>query len=617
MLRQNGIIEYIKKSARSFLVYIDMLKLMSKGSRLKFFLSFIANILISQLPVVMAYTSQLIIDSLSVEQVDLSFFKSPLFFGCIYLVFLIIQNSGQVFLTIINENLTATISKNLHLEIMKTSIRLEGLYYYENPAYHNRRAIVENSALYLPMNFLNFSTDIYSIACILIGMITLLMQLNPLIPLLIIVSGIPQIFIQRKAHRLLFEGVKETTEQERYMAYYRSVLTEKKYAKDIRLFDLKDFFLQKYTNAFDAMCRIILPIRNRQIKKSVWGSISISIGTTISYVWTISEALAGNITAGQIVMFMTAIIVIHQQLSRTAQTLAGHQDVKSNLEEFYKWISLEPDIIVNKGVGQKKRASSGPPKIRIDDVWFKYPGCEEYVLSGFDLDITSGKSLAIVGKNGSGKSTLVKLICRLYDPERGSILFDEANISDISLDELRASISVIFQDYVKYDLTIQENIAFSNECHNGTCELLNEAVKNAKLESLINESPGGYDTLLGKQFSNGMELSGGQWQRVALARGFYNNSGLIIMDEPTAAIDIETEAKIYNEFKTITEGKTSILISHRLSTVKMADHIAVIDNGKVLEFGDHNSLMRLGGIYFELFNMQAEKYKLPKDKIVC
>ena len=592
--------------------YLKILGIMFKGNQVLFVTSFLTTILISQFPAILAFVSKAIIDSLNSRDSSLHFggLPAPIFLGCVYLSLLLVQYVGQVLLLYINETLTETGSKSIHLEVIKSANRLEGLYYFDNPTFHNRRALLERDALYIPMNFLRFVTDITGITVTTLGMVVLLLGLHPLIPLLIILSGIPDVLTQKKAHRVIYEGVKETAGEERLKDYYRSVLIDEEYAKEVRLYNLANYFISKYSESVQRIFSIVLPIRRRQIRASVMSRLLVSIGTIVPYLWTIDRAVRLEISPGQLVMFMTAIVVIQQQISRTAQTLAGHQDVNYVIRELASWLEMKPDLPTITPSEQVARKTHQPPQIRISNLYFKYPGSERDVLKGLDFEIKKGKSLAIVGRNGCGKTTLVKLLCRLYDPQQGNIYYDGVDVRLLSIEDLRNSIGVIFQDFIHYQLTVKENITLDDAAGDNR---LNRAAITAGAEDFVNRLSGKYDTLLGNQFPGGVELSGGQWQRLALARAFFRNAGLLILDEPTASLDIATEAMIYRHFMTMTEGRTALLISHRLSTVRIADNIAVIDDGKVVELGDHESLMCVGGIYREMFTMQAERFRLKAE----
>ena len=598
--------------ARSVPAYVSILRIVSAGSRSIFAASFVANLLVAQLPALLAYTGKRVIDSLLSQSHSPSYIgplSAPIFFGCIYLCLLMAQYVGQVVLVHLSEMLTESGSKHVHTEIIKSAIRMEGLYYFENPAFHNRRSLLEREALYIPMNILRFVTETTGIAVTVLGMVVLLFSLHPLIPLLLIISGIPDVLTQRKAHRLIYEGIKETAHEERKKDYFRTVLLDEEHAKEVRLYNLAGYFMNKYNDSFKRIFELVTPIRKRQIKNSILSRLLVSFGTILPYLWTIGQAVRGEITPGQLVLFMTAIVVIQQQMAKTAQTLAGHQDVIYLMKELAAWLHMKPDLITVEPTAQVRRKPYLSPHVRISNVWFRYPASDRDVLRGLDLEIPRGKSLAIVGRNGSGKTTLVKLLCRLYDPAQGTVHFDNVDIRLLNLEDLRNSIGIIFQDFNRYQLTIRENIALAETPDLVAVNKVQEAAAAAGAGDFIELLPHGIDALLGNQFEGGRELSGGQWQRLALARAFFRNAGLLILDEPTASLDIATEARIYARFKQMTEGKTSLLISHRLSTVRIADHIAVIDDGKVIELGDHASLMGLGGIYNEMFVIQAERFR--------
>jgi len=601
-----------RELARSVPAYLSILRIVSAGSRSLFATSFIVNILIAQLPALLAYTGKNVIDSLLAQSHSprsLGPVSVPIFFGCIYLCLLVAQYVGQVVLVHLSEMLTESGSKHVHTEIIKSAIRMEGLYYFENPAFHNRRSLLEREALYIPMNILRFITEVSGIVVTTFCMVVLLFGLHPLIPFLILLSGIPDVITQKKAHRLIYEGIRETAPEERRRDYFRSVLLDEEHAKEVRLYNLGGFFINRYNESFKRILDLVIPIRKRHIRGSILSRVLVTLGTIIPYLWTIGKALQGEITPGQLVLFMTAIVVIQQQMAKTAQTLAGHQDVISVMKELAAWLHLKPDLpVVEPGV-QVRRKPYLSPHVRISNLWFRYPGLDRDILRGIDLEIPRGKSLAIVGRNGSGKTTLVKLLCRLYDPAQGTIYYDDVDIRRLNLDDLRNSIGIIFQDFNRYQLTVKENIALGETPDVLTVNKVQAAAAAAGAADFIAPLPQGIDALLGNQFEGGRELSGGQWQRLALARAFFRNSGLLILDEPTASLDIATEARIYARFKQMTEGKTSLLISHRLSTVRIADHIAVIEGGKVIELGDHESLMGLNGIYNEMFVIQAERFR--------
>jgi ATP-binding cassette subfamily B protein len=583
------------------------------GNQIYFAVCFLATILLSQFPAVLAYISKLVIDSLIYQGPRGHYAanpKGPLVFGGVYLILLVIQYVGNALLLDATETVTEKASKNIHLEIMRAGLRLEGLDYVDNPVFHDRRAVLEKNALYLPINAFRLATDLLSAAVTVLGMVALLFGLHPLIPVLILLFSAPELYTQKRSHRLLYEGVQETAGKERLRDYYSSVLLTEEYAKEVRVYDLGGYFIDKYRAVVENILDIIGPIRKRQVRYSVLSRMLASAGIIGPYLWTVAKALDGEISPGQLVMFMTAIVVIQQQVSRTAQTLAGHQDVFTMIRSLVSWIGVQPDIAP---VGREQEAANGhglPPQVRLDNVWFRYPGAEDYTLKGLTLEIRRGTSLAIVGNNGCGKTTLVKLLCRLYEQQQGTILYDGTDIRARSVQGVRDSLGVIFQDFRRYQLTVQENIALEELVCETQFEKVRQAAATANARRFVEDLPKEYETFLGKEFYEGVELSGGQWQRLALARAFYRDAGILILDEPTASLDVATEARIYADFKSMTQGRTALLISHRLSTVRIADCIAVVDGGRVVEQGDHDSLMSLGGMYSEMFALQANRYRL-------
>jgi ABC-type multidrug transport system fused ATPase/permease subunit len=591
--------------------------IVTAGSRLLFGVAFIANLVVAQFPVLLAYTTKAIVDSLISVNSGLRFLghaRGPIFFGGLYLGLLVLQYIGQVFLMFLNETLSEKAAKNIHVEIIKTGIRLEGISYFDNPDFHNQRTRLENTALYIPANFLRFATDISSIAVTLFGMIILLIGLHPLIPFLIVISCIPDVLTQKRTHRLIYEGITETASDERKKDYYRSVLLSEEHAKEVRIYNLRDLFIDKYKQTVQHIAQLVVPIRKQQVARSVVSRIILSVGTVMPYLWALEQAVRGRISPGHLVMFMTAIVVIQQQLARAAQTFAAHQDVIHAAKDLSGWLELKPDLQIVGPDEQTSRQLHEPPHVRVENLWFKYPGATNFTLKGLNLEIEKGKSLAIVGRNGSGKTTLVKLLCRLYDPQEGSIQYDDVNIRVISLQDLRGSTGIIFQDFMRYRLTVRENIALED---NSSFKNVYAAAVTSGSDTFVENLPESYETLLGKQFASGQELSGGQWQRLALARAFYRTAGMLILDEPTASVDIATEAKIYADFRAMTEGRTALLISHRLSTVRIADKIAVIDDGKVVESGSHDELMELRGLYYDMFLTQADRYRLSDASTTC
>jgi ATP-binding cassette subfamily B protein len=277
------------------------------------------------------------------------------------------------------------------------------------------------------------------------------------------------------------------------------------------------------------------------------------------------------------------------------------------LSDFKRFLELEPAVVDSP----RPRAFPRPVRhgIEFDQVSFKYPGTSVDVLKDVSFAIGPGEHVALVGENGSGKTTLVKLLCRLYDPTGGTVRIDGIDLREFKLDELRANLAVVFQDYARYYLTARENIWVGNVSLPADSEQIAEAARKTGADSVIRALPQGYDTVLGRQFENGVELSVGQWQKLALARAFLREAPLIVLDEPTAALDPRAEAEVFDHFHELATGRTAIFISHRLSTVRHADRILVLVNGSIAEAGAHEDLVERAGVYASLFETQAKHYR--------
>ena len=589
-----------------------LLRLLASGNGALVAASLATTLALSQCPAALAGLSRTIIDDLTVLRAHPtpSVSQTILMLGIAYLAVSIAQGTGYSVLSFVSERLQQSASRNVHTALMKASLRLEGIRLFDNPEFHNRRAMIEGYAFYMPMNCFRLLTDLISIVLTVAGMACLLVRLEPLIPVILLAFTLPEVRTQIKAHRLAYEGIKETAYPERVRGYYLSVLLSRGCAKEVRVYGLQKFFIDRYRDSTKLLLDILTPIRRMAAREAFKGRLVSSMGTALPYLWAVQRAATGHMSPGNVVMFMTAVVVVQQQLSRAAQTIAGHQEVFERVKDFAEWIDMDTDL-EKRPTHALPGPHSEPREVTIENVWFKYPSGSGFVLKGLSLTIPKGTSLAIVGRNGCGKSTLVKLLCRMYDPEAGIISFDDTDVRDLDVRDVRRSQAVIFQDFMQYLMTLRDNIAFGRSGAFSEDLALQNAACRSGVDEISERLPRQFDTFLGREFGDAasVDLSGGQWQRVALARAFYRDSGFLILDEPAASLDVATEAKIYAQFKAMTRDRTALLISHRLATVSLADRIAVIDDGRVVEYGDHRTLMSLGGLYAEMFETQAERYR--------
>lgn len=388
--------------------------------------------------------------------------------------------------------------------------------------------------------------------------------------------------------------------------YLEMVLTREDGVKEVKLLQLGRLFLERYVDIFRNIYR---EDRNLVLRRGLWGyllGLLASAAFYFAYGWVGFATIAGAITIGQMTMYIAQFRLGQNAVSSSLTGINGMYEDNLYLSTLTEYLDHE----VAEPSGELMRGPDPGDGIRFEQVSFYYPGSQRAALYRVDLHIRPGESLAIVGENGSGKTTLIKLLTRLYAPTEGRILFQGLDLSEWQIDALRQRIGVIFQDFARYQLPVGENIGIGDVEEMHRPELVAEAASKGRADTFIRDLPSAYDTQLGTWFREGKELSGGQWQKIALSRAFMRSKAdVLILDEPTAAIDARAEAEIFNHFRELTERRISIIISHRFSTVRIADHIIVLDQGEIQEQGSHEELLQANGQYATLFRLQAEGYQ--------
>lgn len=482
------------------------------------------------------------------------------------------------------------------------------LEYYENAQYYDFLHQAQTEAAYRPTVIVNRFIQLGNSSLSLIGIGLLLFSFDWAIALILIIAAIPVFLVRLKFSQQLYRQWQEWTPQERMAHYYSTLITQVDHAKEIRLFDLGELFGRRFNNLRQAIRqqRISLSARRSFAESITQSSATLAVFTAFALM--ADRAIMGAITIGSLVMYYQAFQRGQTLLRESLSYLASLYENSLFLSNFYEFLDLKPTII--SPLHPLSFPASIQGKIEFDRVSFSYPHSQRSVLEDIHFTIEPGETIAIVGENGAGKTTLIKLLCRLYDPTAGRIRLDGIDLRDLSPPEIRKNISIVFQDYAHYHLTVQENIGVGDIQHWDNLTSIQRAAKSAKIDQTILQLPQGYDTILGKQFINGEELSIGEWQKVAIARSFLRqNHPILILDEPTSALDPQAEAEILEQLNQLTQKSTSIIISHRLSTVKFADRILVIKEGRIVETGNHKQLMEKSGIYATLFNTQAHYYR--------
>ncbi len=570
----------------------------------------ILTILQGFIPLVIIYLMKLLVDDVTaaINAADKAeAFKNVLFIIVITGIASIINSICISIGNLAKEYQTQLTGDYMYDILHRKSTALE-LEYYENSEYHDKFQRAKDEAPYRPITIVNGLTEILRSTVSLLLIAGMLSFIHWSIAVILFFTIIPEILIRMKYSTKIYKWMRERTVKYRTSYYFHRILIDVDFAKELRLFSLKNLFINKFKN-------LRAQLRNERVKiirKRTLLEISTQTFSSIAifgiYGFIVYRAINGFMTIGDLVMYFMAFqrgLGILKELLTGMASLYESNLFLSNINEFLK---IKSNITeAEKPVPFPKLLQKG---ISVENISFKYPNSQRKALNNTNLFIPAGKTIALVGENGSGKTTLVKLLCRLYDINEGKIAFDGTDIREFKTEELRKHISVVFQDFVLYNQTAEENIWFGNADEPVNKSKIAEAAGNAGVHELLKNLPKGYDTTLGKLFKDSEELSIGEWQKIAIARAFYRDSPIIILDEPTSSMDAKTEYEVFEKFKHLTKGKTSIIVSHRFSTVKMADYIYVLDKENIIEHGTHNELMRLNGKYAGMFNLQASNYDI-------
>ncbi|MCC5861458.1 MAG: ABC transporter ATP-binding protein, partial [Gammaproteobacteria bacterium] len=433
-----------------------------------------------------------------------------------------------------------------------------------------------------------------------------LVQFSPWAVLILVLAGLPAFVAETHFSGEAFRLFRWRSPETRQQMYLETVLAREDYAKEVQLYELGPEFLARYRKIFE---KLYGEDRRLTIRRDVWGFFMGLIGSLAfygAYGWIALSTVFGRITLGQMTMYLMVFKQGQTAVGAILSSIGGMYEDNLYLSNLYEY--LEQPVEPHRGQAITPLVANDG--LRFEDVWFTYPGQDMPALQGISLQVQPGQSLALVGVNGSGKTTLIKLLTGLYTPDRGRILLDGRELGDWDQRTLRRRIGVIFQDFARYQLKVGENIGVGDVTQLADEALWRSAAVKGKAAEFVETLPAGYATQLGRWFADGRELSMGQWQKIALARAFMREGAdILVLDEPTAAVDAAAEAEIFEHFQALTAGRIAILISHRFSTVRRADLIVVMEQGQVLERGTHEALMAAGGRYAQLFELQAEGYR--------
>jgi ATP-binding cassette subfamily B protein len=494
---------------------------------------------------------------------------------------------------------------HISVRVMEHAASLD-LLAYEDPVFYDRleRARVQaTDRLYMIQAIGRLIQQVITTITLSISIIVF----SPWLLLLLIVGVIPAFVGETHFAFLGYAKNFRQTPIRRQLDYLRVLGGSKEAAKELKLFGLRDFLTGRFKALSDQVYHEDIALARRKVIAGSGLSMIGTAGYYTAYVYAVWQTVTGVFSFGTLTLLANAIREASSNLQQTFSTLSTIADQALFLTDLIAFFEMKPTI------RSKANALPAPRPIQrgfeFRNVSFRYPGSSRLVLNGLNFHLRPGERVALIGENGEGKTTIVKLLTRLYDPAEGQVLLDGVDLREYDLDDLYSEIGVIFQDFMRYEMTARENIAVGRIERMNDLELLQESARKSMAADVLRKLPAGLEQMLGRRFDGGVDLSGGEWQKVALARAYLRDAQVLVLDEPTSALDARSEYEVFKRFAELTTEKMALFISHRFSTVRMADRIVVLENGRIAEEGDHDTLTSLGGRYAEMFELQAASYR--------
>ncbi len=599
----------LKKILNMFKNIILSIEMSWNASRPLFFLRILLEITLAVLPILLAYLMKIMLNFLSAKtfknvEVNIDMFIKVIIFYFLLQLANIVLEKIKDFCAQKHQDI---INNNIDLKIINKVNTLD-ISYFDNPKFNDEliNAANDSRALQdLTWTVIGLvRSTVSALACLFI-----LSYLNPLIPIIIVVLTLPSMIIEKRYIKKNYSWQRNFVCKQRKMNYVKNILFARNFANEIRVLQLKEYFTNEFTHYWREWFKEKSKIA---FFRSLFSSISMilpQIASTLILVYVGIKVLSNSLTIGDFTFYSGMITQFSSGVNSVFSALTKIYEYEMKLTNFSNFLTWKPIM----GTNGRLKVNS-PMTIEFKNVSFKYPKTDRYILKNINFKIAKSEKIALVGLNGAGKTTIIMLMIRLYDPTQGTILINDIDIREYDINDLRKSFGIVFQDFCRYALKLRENVAISDVKSIEDDNVIYSACHSAGLEKLLSRFPDGLDTYLTKQFDmNGQELSGGEWQKIAIARAFLHPSKCVIMDEPTSALDPEAEYAMFEALSNICKGKIAVFISHRLSSVTIADRILVLKNGEIIESGHHLKLLKDNKYYARLFNMQAERYVSKKD----
>lgn len=567
----------------------------------------ILTLIAGLLPAAIAYIGKLIVDSVvlaSNSGVDAHRWMALTYVGLEAIAVMALAGT-QRGLTVCQSLLRVLLGHRVNVLILEKALTLD-LIHFEDSEFYDKMTQARHEASSRPLSLVMRTFGLLQSALSLVTYSGLLLNFSIWAVVVLFMAALPSFIAETRFAGQAFRLFRWRSPETRQQHYLETLIAREDYAKEVQLYQLGSTMLQRYHNTFE---RLYYEDRDLTIRRGFWGYLLGLLSTStfyVAYAWIVVETIFGRISLGDMTMYLMVFRQGQSTFTGALTSIGGMYEDNLYLSNLYEF--LEQDV--PQPIGKATKGIISGDGIRFINVSFAYPGSSKAALNRISLHLKPGEKLAIVGENGSGKTTLIKLLTRLYTPSSGHILLDGLDLQEWDIEVLRRRIGVIFQDFVRYQFTVGENVGVGDVDFLEDKPRWEDASEKGMARPFIELMPEGFGTQLGRWFKGGQELSGGQWQKIALSRAFMRTGAdILVLDEPTAAMDAEAEVRIFDHFRKITRNQMVVLISHRFSTVRMADKIVVMANGEIIEQGTHEELLQFGGRYARLFSLQAAGYQ--------